>query len=120
PFLPHTYPYPICIPLSLHPTVHTTTTYYIPYTHIHIPLPHAPHTTHTLIYTHPYISYGSICSTLYTQSLVCTSLYTDPFYIPMLYIHLPSATHSFIYPYYVDTHYTHHCYINYLTYYTHI
>src|SRR5699024_12678868 len=103
PFLPHTYPYPICIPLSLHPTVHTTTTYYIPYTHIHIPLPHAPHTTHTLIYTHPYISYGYICSTLYTQSLVCTTLYTDPCYIPMLYIRHLYAPLCNMCPYYITT-----------------
>src|SRR5699024_3227264 len=65
-------------------TIHT-------YTHIHIPLPHAPHTTHMLIYTLPYISIW-----LYSYPL-----YIDPCYIPMLYMHHLYATHYIMYPCYM-------------------
>lgn len=65
-------------------TIHT-------YTHIHIPLPHAPHTTHMLIYTLPYIAIW-----LYSYPL-----YIDPCYIPMLYMHHLYATHYIMYPCYM-------------------
>ena len=113
----HTYYVPIHIyhMHALIPIAYSTYHYYTLYTiclYTHTLTTYTTYHTHTLIYTHPYISYGYICTTLYTQSLVCTTLYTGPCYIPMLYARYLYATHCNMHPCCYVLNHRLHIYIN--------